>query len=140
VQGHLLDELRVEANQSIELGAIRQGREGVSEVVTGVAVEVALASEPRPPGEDGQRDDLAVGEGRLRAGPPFWRLGLAEVVDHNVKCGEEGVQVKHEEESPPFPSGSVLGKPTLSRGYLPLKFPTANSHQAFKREGMKWVK
>jgi hypothetical protein len=26
----------------------------------------------------------------------------------------------------------VLGKSTLIRGHLPLKFPTDNSHQAFK--------
>jgi hypothetical protein len=35
-------------------------------------------------------------------GPPFWRLGLAEVVCDEVECGEEGVHVEHEE-SVPFP-------------------------------------
>jgi hypothetical protein len=35
-------------------------------------------------------------------GPPFWRLGLAEVVCDEVECSEEGVHVEHEE-SVPFP-------------------------------------
>src|SRR3989337_2147636 len=65
------------------------------------------------------------------AGPPLGRTGLAEIVHDDVECGEEGVHVEHEE-SVPFPSGSVLGKPTLIRGHLPLKFLTANSPQAFK--------
>jgi hypothetical protein len=51
MQGHLLDELRVEANQMIELGAIGQGRECFSEVAAGVAVEVAFTREAAPPGE-----------------------------------------------------------------------------------------
>ena len=66
----------------------------------------------------------------------FLRAGLAEVVDDDVECGEEGVYVEHKE-SVPFPTGSVLGKPTLERGHLPLKLPTDNSHQAFKR--LVWV-
>ncbi len=131
MQGRLFDELRVEANQPIELRAIGQGREGVSEMVAGVAVEVAFAGESRPPGEDGQGYDLTFGEGRTGAGPLFWLTGLAEVIHYDVECGEEGVHVDHEE-SVPFPSGSVLGKSTLIRGHLPLKFPTDNSHQAFK--------
>src|SRR5688572_33432889 len=59
-------------------------------------------------------------------------MGVAELIDRNVKCGEEGVHVNHEE-SVPFPSGSG-SKPTLKGGHLPLKFPTGNSHQAFKGE------
>src|SRR3712207_1928085 len=55
-------------------------------------------------------------------------MGLAEVVHHDVKCGEEGVQIDHW--PVPFPSGSG-SKPTLNRGHLPLKFSTDNSHQAF---------
>jgi len=133
MQGRLFDELRVEANQPIELRAIRQGRKGVSQMVAGLAVEVAFAGESRPPGEDGQGNDLTFREGRAGAGPLFWRTGLAEVIHYDVECGEEGVHVDHEE-SVPFPSGLVLGKPTLVRGHLPLKFPTDNSHQAFKRE------
>jgi hypothetical protein len=56
-------------------------------------------------------------------------MRLAEVVDHNVKCGEEGVHIDHE--SVPFPSG-LVSKPTLVRGHLPLKSSPDNSHQAFK--------
>jgi hypothetical protein len=56
--------------------------------------------------------------------------GVAEVVHHDVECGEEGVHVEHEE-SVPFLSGSG-DKPTLKRGHLPLKSSTNNSHQAFK--------
>jgi hypothetical protein len=49
----------------------------------------------------------------------------------NVKCGEEGVHVKHAE-SVPFPSGNGIDKPTLIRGHLPLNIRPNNSHQAFK--------
>ena len=63
--------------------------------------------------------------------PAYWRVGLAEVVERNVECSEEGVHIEHEG-SVPFPSGSG-GKPTLECGHLPLKFCTGNSHQAFKR-------
>ena len=119
-------------HQPIELGAVGQGREGVSEVATGLAVEVAFAGEAGPAGEDGKGDDLAVGEGGVGAGVPFRRKGLAEVVGDDVECGEEGVHVEHE--SVPFPWGSVLGKPTLFRGHLPLKLPATNSHQAFNQK------
>ena len=51
-------------------------------------------------------------ERSLRSWPPFRGMGVAEVVNHNVECGEEGVQIDHEE-SVPFPSGSV-SKPTLA--------------------------
>lgn len=59
-------------------------------------------------------------------------MRVAKIVDHDVKCGEEGVHVEHEE-SVPFPSGSV-SKPTLRCGHLPLKSSPCNSHQAFKKE------
>jgi hypothetical protein len=54
---------------------------------------------------------------------------VAEVVDHDVECSEEGVHIEHG--SVPFPSG-LVSKPTLVRGHLPLKFSVDNSHQAFK--------
>src|SRR5215218_2091891 len=101
------------------------------QMALGVAVEVSLAGESRPSGEDGEGDDLACGKGGLGAGASLLlgAVGLAEVIDDNVECGEEGVHVEHEE-SVPFPSGSG-GKPTLERGHLPLKSSPPNSHQAF---------
>src|SRR5215208_8200657 len=57
-------------------------------------------------------------------------MGVVEGVDHNVKCGQEGVHVEHEG-SVPFPWGSG-SRPTLERGHLPLKSSIDNSHQAFK--------
>jgi len=133
VQEESLDELGTGAHQAVELRTTGQGREGIYEVGLGIAVEVPLAGEAGPPGEDGEGDDLAFGEGGLGAGSPSWRMGVAELIDRNVKCGEEGVHVNHEG-SVPFPSGSG-SKPTLKGGHLPLKFPTGISHQAFKRQG-----
>src|SRR5215210_6162608 len=130
MQDESLDELCVGAYAAVELGAAWQGREGRAQAALSVAVEVPLAGESRPPGEDGQGDDLARTEGGLRSWPPFRRTGVAEVIDHDVECGEEGVHVEHEE-SVPFPSGSG-SKPTLKGGHLPLKSSTDNSHQAFK--------
>ena len=131
MQDDLLDESRTGAHEAVELGASWQCGEGVEQVGFGVAVEVPLAGEPRPPGEDGQGYDLAFGEGGIGSGPLFRPTGVAEVIGDDVECGEEGVHIDHEE-SVPFPWGSG-SKPTLMGGHLPLKFPTGNSHQAFKR-------
>jgi hypothetical protein len=129
MQDESLDELCVGAYAAVELGAVWQGGEGRAQAALSVAVEVPLAGEPGPPSEDGQSDDLAFGEGGLRSWPPFRRTGVAEVVDHNVEYGEEGVHIDH---GPvPFPLGSG-SKPTLDREHLPLKSLKDNSHQAFK--------
>jgi hypothetical protein len=124
-----LQELQVGAHKPIELRAVGQGGEGILQPSLGVAVEIPLARETAPAGEEGQGNHLALGEGGLRTGPLFWRMGLAEVVCDNVECNEEGVHLEHE--SVPFPSGSG-GKPTLANGHLPLKSFPDNSHQAFK--------
>ena len=138
VQEESLDELRVRAHQPIELGTLGKGGEGICEVGLGVAVEVPLAGEPRPAGEQGEGDDLARTERCVWSWLPFWCVGLAEVVDRNVECSEEGVHIEHEG-SAPFPWG-LGGKPTLECGHLPLKFRTGNSHQAFESRGRLPVK
>jgi hypothetical protein len=91
VQDDLLDESRTGAHQAVELGASWQGREGTEQPGFGVAVEVPLAVETGPPGEDGESDDLTFGEGGLGTGSLFWRMGVAEVLNSDVKYGEEGV-------------------------------------------------
>src|SRR5215212_11055859 len=121
----------MDAHEAIELGTVREGRECSSEMGLGVAVEVPFAGEPRPAGEDGEGDYLALAEGGWWSGASlFGGLRLAKIVDDDVKCREEGVHVDHEE-SVPFPVGSG-SKPTLERGHLPLKSSPDNSHQAFK--------
>jgi hypothetical protein len=60
----------------------------------------------------------------------FLREGVAEIIHHDVECGEEGVHI--DLESVPFPSGNGIGKPTLDHGHLPLKIRTVNSHQVSK--------
>jgi hypothetical protein len=65
-----------------------------------------------------------------RAAGPQDEPRVAEVVDHIVEYGEEGVHIEHKE-SVPFSSG-LVSKPTLICGHLPLKFCPNNSHQAFK--------
>jgi hypothetical protein len=119
MQGESLNELRAGVQQAVELGTLGQGREGVCEVACSVAIEFPLAGEPAPTREDGEGEDLAFAEGGIGTGSPFWWLGVAKVVNHNVECGEEGVHVEHEE-LVPFPWGSV-SKPTLACGDLPLK-------------------
>src|SRR5215211_3480495 len=130
VRDESLQEVHVGAHQPIKLRTLGQGGEGISQVTLSVAVEVPLARETAPAGEEGQGNHLALGEGGLWAGPLFWRMGVAEVVCDNVEYGEEGVHIEHEE-SVPFPWGSV-SKPTLANGHLPLKSSPDNSHQAFK--------
>src|SRR5919112_1940130 len=134
VQGESLDELRVRAHQPIELGTLGKRGESICEVGLGVAVEVPLAGEARPAGEEGEGYDLARTERWVWSWLPFWSVALAEVIDHDVECSEEGVHIEHEE-LVPFPSG-LGGKPTLECGHLPLKFYTGNSHQAFKRQSI----
>ncbi len=131
MQGYLFDEAQAVAHGAIELGALGQSGEGIAQAAAGVTVEIPFAGESGPPGEDGEGYDLAGAQGCIGSGMSFFlRAGLAEVVDHNVECGEEGVHVEHEE-SVPFPSGSV-SKLTLARGHLPLKSHPDNSHQAFE--------
>src|SRR5918993_2190980 len=129
-----LDELGTGAHQAVELRAVGHSGESLAQVSLSVAVEISLAGETAPTSKDGQGNDLALGEGGIGNGSPFWRLGVAEVVDHNVEYGEEGVHIEHKE-SVSFPSGSV-SKPTLMCGHLPLKFRSNNSHQAFKETGV----
>ena len=89
----------------------------------GIAVEVPFAGESRPAAEDREGDDLATTEGSIRTGSaPLSLMQLAKIVNHHVKCSEEGVHVEHKE-SVPFPLGSV-SKPTLVHGHLPLKSST----------------
>src|SRR5215217_2884838 len=127
----LLDVLSIESHEPVELGTVWKGRECCSQMCLGVAVEVPFAGEPRPPSEDREGDDLTTTEGGIRTGSAsYGSMRLAKIVDHDVKCGEEGVHVNHEE-SVPFPSG-LVSKPTLVRGHLPLKSSRDNSHQAFK--------
>jgi hypothetical protein len=80
MHGQSLDELHIGTHQPVELGALGQGREGVSEVACGVAVEVPFAGESGEAGEDGKGNDLAFAEGRIGTGSPFWWLGVAEIV------------------------------------------------------------
>jgi hypothetical protein len=58
---------------------------------------------------------------RARGAALCLRAGLAEVVDHNLEYGEEGVLRSTMREGS-FPFGNGTGKLTLVRGYLPLKF------------------
>src|SRR5215217_1322571 len=99
-------------------------------MVCGVAVEIPLAGESGEVGEDSKGNHFAGAEGGVGSGASLLlRAGVAEIVDHNVECGEEGVHIDH---GPvPFPLGSG-SKPTLVRGHLPLKFRVDNSHQTFK--------
>src|SRR5215211_3920323 len=133
MQDESLDEVGVGAYQAVDLRTVGQAGEGIPQFGVGVTIEVCLAVETTPTGKDGQGKHLAPGEGWLRTGPSFWRLRVAEVVDDDVECGEEGVHIDHEE-SVPFPWGNGIGKPTLKGGHLPLKLSPDNSHQAFKGE------
>jgi hypothetical protein len=60
MQGYLLDGVRMEAHQPVELRAVGEGGERISQMALGVAVEISLAGESRPAGEDGERDDFAL--------------------------------------------------------------------------------
>src|SRR5215208_4512496 len=91
MQNESLDEVGVGTYQAVELRTVGQGWEGIPQFGVGVTIEISLAVETTPTGKDGQGKHLAPGEGRLRTWLSFWRLRVAEVVDDDVECGEEGV-------------------------------------------------
>jgi hypothetical protein len=92
MQGYLLDGISMEAHEPVELRTVGQGGESTSQMALGVAVEVSLAGESRPAGEDREGDDLAIGKGGFGAGTSLLgAVGLAEVIDDDVECSEEGV-------------------------------------------------
>src|SRR5215217_7607037 len=130
IQSHLFDEPYLRTHQPIELGTIGQSGKSTPQLGLGITVEVPLAGEAPPTSEDGQSNDLALGEGCFRTGSSFWAPAVAEIVDHDVEYGEEGVHIEHRS-SAPFPSG-MGGKSTLKCGHLPLNLSSHNSHQAFK--------
>src|SRR5215217_4545107 len=99
-----------------------QGGKGISQAGVCIAVEVPLAPEASPSGEDGEGDDLAGTERRLGSGVLLClRAGLAEVVDHDVESMVRKVSTSTMRDGS-FPFGNGTGKPTLVRGHLPLKF------------------
>src|SRR5215212_4841583 len=59
-----------------------------------------FAGEAPPTSEDGQSNDLALGEGCFRTGSSFWAPAVAEIVDHDVEYGEEGVHIEHRSSAP----------------------------------------
>src|SRR5215217_8153924 len=99
LHGDLLDGLRIEAHETIELGAAWQCRECSSQMTISVAVEVPFAVEAAPAGEDSEGDDLALAEGGFRTRTLCRWLGLAKVVNHDIKCSEEGCDTKSLERS-----------------------------------------
>jgi hypothetical protein len=114
--------MEVVSHTAVELRAMGQGRVGISQAGVCIAVEVPLAREASPSGEDSEGEDLARTERSIGSGVLLClRAGLAEVVDHDVEYGEEGV-LRSTMRDPSFPFGNGTGKPTLVRGHLPLKF------------------
>ena len=68
LHGDLLDALRIEAHETVELGAAWQCRECSSQMTISVAIEVPFAVEAAPAGEDSEGDDLALWQ-REASGP-----------------------------------------------------------------------
>ena len=86
MQGHLFDEMEVVAHTAIELRAVGQGGEGITQTAARIAVEIPFACKAGPPGEDSEGDDLAGTQGCIGAGKFFLWAGLAEVVSDDVEC------------------------------------------------------
>src|SRR5215212_2171535 len=105
----------MEAHETVELWAAWQCRECSSHMTISVAVEVPFAGESTPAGEDSEGDDLTLAEGGFRTRALFRRPGLAKVVDHDIKYGQEGVHIDNETVPSPLGSGT---RPTLAPGAL----------------------
>src|SRR5918993_4046829 len=122
--------MEVVSHTTVELRTMGQGGKGISQAGVCIAVEVPLAPEASPSGEDGEGDDLAGTERRIRSGVLLClRAGLAEVVDHDVEYGEEGVHIDHERR---FLSLRERDREADSSWWTPsAQVSMDNSHQAF---------
>jgi hypothetical protein len=90
------DSLIVPPHQAVELASVGQGGEGWTKVTTGIAIETALTGKPVPMAEDRQSYHLTARQRTPGAGDPLWEpLVMAKIIRHNIKCGQEGVDVHH---------------------------------------------
>src|SRR5690606_34185338 len=108
--------------QAVVLAAVGQGREVGAQVALGIAIEVLLTGELHPLPEDGQRQHLAAAQRGRGAGAVGLRgqVGLAEGVDQDIDCNQEGVHIHRvllswETDESYLPYGS--GHLPVSRGH-----------------------
>src|SRR5437867_4133359 len=84
------------AQEPVELGAIGQGRKSSAQMMLRVPIEIALALKMAPLPEDCQRHHFTPCERRCRGSEGLrWQRVLAEIVDHDIQCGQKGVRVDH---------------------------------------------
>src|SRR5690606_3967556 len=108
--------------QAVVLAAVGQGREVGAQVALGIARAVLLTGELHPLPEDGQRQHLAAAQRGRGAGAVGLRgqVGLAEGVDQDIDCNQEGVHIHRvllswETDESYLPYGS--GHLPVSRGH-----------------------
>ena len=95
--GHLFDEPDAGVLLPHELAVVGQARKRRFQVTLGKAVKGPLAGKPCPLSKQRKRDDFAD----TQVGLGSWVLWLgealllAEVIHHDIQCGQKGIQVFH---------------------------------------------
>jgi hypothetical protein len=81
-----------------ELAPIGQARKGPVQSSLGIAIKISLAGKLSPLPKEGQGDHFATAQ------PGVWArmlgilqpTGLAQIIDHDVQCGQKGFHIDHE--------------------------------------------
>lgn len=130
-QGKGGDRISLASQQPIELAAIRQLRKRFLQVMLCIAIKCSFTGKLHPLAKQCQRDHLTSAELRLWSGfGPLWlKLPLAKIINHNVQCSQECVQIDHQRA--PFLTNRVLY--AHSTTWISSFQALSNSHQTFKK-------
>lgn len=135
VQSKGRDRISMASHQSIELRSIRQVGKGWTQMMLRVAVKSSLTGKLHPLPKERQGDHLTA----LQRGHRSWYMlplrqaRLAKIIDHNVQCCQEGIQINHQLAPFLWKSFDML---TVRPGYLSFQLLPI-SHQTFKMVGKR---
>jgi hypothetical protein len=130
VQSKARDGISIGSHESVQLSSIRQIRKGCSQMMLGRPITGSFAWKLDPLPKESQGDHLAA----LQASQSSWttllrrQARLAKIIDQNVPCSQEGIQIDHR--LAPF-LRICLYELTLRFGYRSFQLLSI-SHQAFK--------
>jgi hypothetical protein len=132
MQAKCHDRVTVLPHESVELRSIRQLRKCRSQMMLGIAVKGSFAGKLHPLSKHGQRYDFAALQGsRWTRGVLLMSIPrLAKIIDHDVECSQESIQLDHQ--LAPF-HWNGFNKLTVRVGSLSFQVLSI-SHQTFKNK------
>jgi hypothetical protein len=131
-QGEPRDVIPMLAQQSIELAAIRQVWKRGSQVMLRVAIKRSFTGKLHPLAKERQGDHFTALQRRQRSWRSLLLRGsrLAKIINHDVQCSQEGIQIDHQRA--PFLT-NWFDKLTVRPGYRSFQVLSI-SHQTFKNK------